>query len=117
MVSHISLTAFAVFSATFATALNYSGVSMGWILEFVGVVMGSAVVPIILAVNSAHVSSAYMTYAAPFGTLCAMASWIGSAQGMYGAVTVDTTYENWPMFIGCTIGKLICPLHVKYKHC
>src|ERR1700712_565770 len=86
MVSHISLTAFALFSSTFATALNYSGVSMGWILEFVGVVMGSAVVPIILAVNSAHVSSTYMTYAAPFGTACAMAAWLGSAKGMYGAV-------------------------------
>ncbi|KAF3025949.1 hypothetical protein E8E14_014964 [Neopestalotiopsis sp. 37M] len=39
---------------TFATGLNYSGISMGWILEFLGVVLGSAVVPIILAVNSAH---------------------------------------------------------------
>ena len=42
MVSHISLTFFSIFSASFATALNYSGVSMGWILEFIGVLVSSA---------------------------------------------------------------------------
>lgn len=105
LVSHISLTAFALFSSTFATALNYSGVSMGWILEFLGVLLGSAVVPIVLAVNSAHVSSAYMSYSAPFGSVCALASWIGSAKGIFGEVNVDTLYENWPMFVGCTVGK------------
>lgn len=78
---------------------------MGWILEFLGVILGSAVVPIILAVNSAHVSSTYMTYAAPLGSICALSSWIGSAKGMFGEVTVTTLYENWPMFIGCTVGK------------
>lgn len=103
--SHISLTAFALFSSTFATGLNYSGISMGWILEFLGVVLGSAVVPIILAVNSAHVSSTYMIFAAPVGSICALSSWIGSAEGMFGEVTVATLYENWPMFIGCTVGK------------
>ncbi|KAH8681880.1 hypothetical protein BX600DRAFT_375571, partial [Xylariales sp. PMI_506] len=107
MVSHMSLTVFALFSSTFATALNYSGISMGWILEFIGVVLGPAVIPIILGVNSAHVSSTYMTYSAPLGTLCSLISWIASAKGMYGAVTVDTLYENWPMFIGCTIGLFV----------
>ncbi|ETS79722.1 hypothetical protein PFICI_09575 [Pestalotiopsis fici W106-1] len=113
LVSHISLTAFALFSSTFATGLNYSGVSMGWILEFLGVILGSAVVPIILAVNSAHVGSAFMTFAAPIGSICALVSWIGSAKGMYGQVTVTTLYENWPMFIGCTVG-LFVPLLIYF---
>lgn len=42
LVSHISLTFFSIFSASFATALNYSGVSMGWLLEFIGVSLGPA---------------------------------------------------------------------------
>ncbi|KAI0143392.1 hypothetical protein BJ166DRAFT_629762 [Pestalotiopsis sp. NC0098] len=107
LVSHVSLTAFALFSSTFATALNYSGISMGWILEFLGVALGSAVVPIILAVNSAYVSPAYMSFAAPVGSICALASWLGSAKGMYGEVTVTTLYENWVMFIGCTVGLFV----------
>ncbi|KAH9884263.1 hypothetical protein F4778DRAFT_787886 [Xylariomycetidae sp. FL2044] len=113
LVSHISLTFFAVFSSSFATALNYTGISMGWVLEFLGVVLGPAVVPVVLAVNSAHVSPAYMTYAAPTGTLCALVAWIGTAKGMYQSVDVDTLYENWSMFIGCTVG-LFVPLGIYF---
>ncbi|KAI0470771.1 hypothetical protein GGR56DRAFT_113735 [Xylariaceae sp. FL0804] len=107
LVSHASLTFFAIFSSSFATALNFTGISMGWILEFLGVILGPAVIPIILAVNSAHVGAAYMTFAAPVGTLCALASWMGTAKGMYGAVSVDTLYENWSMFVGCTVGLFV----------
>ncbi|KAI1336356.1 hypothetical protein F5Y15DRAFT_427058 [Xylariaceae sp. FL0016] len=113
LVSHISLTFFALFSSSFATALNYTGISMGWVLEFLGVVLGPAVVPIILAVNSAYVSSAYMTWAAPIGTACALISWTTTAKAMFGAVTVDSLYENWSMFVGCTIGLFI-PLIVYF---
>ncbi|KAL6406331.1 hypothetical protein AUP68_09121 [Ilyonectria robusta] len=107
LVSHASLTFFAIFSASFATALNYSGISMGWILEFSGVILGSAVVPITLGVNSAYVSPLYMTWAAPIGTVCAVCAWIGTAKGMFGEVTVDTLYDNWPMFTGCTVALLL----------
>ncbi|RSL58102.1 hypothetical protein CEP53_006264 [Fusarium sp. AF-6] len=107
LVSHASLTFFAIFSASFATALNYSGISMGWILEFSGVILGSAVVPITLGVNSAYVSPLYMTWSAPIGTVCAVCAWIGTAKGMFGEVTVDTLYDNWPMFAGCTVALLL----------
>jgi urea-proton symporter len=106
-VSHLSLCFFAMFSASFATGLAYSGVSMGWVLEFLGVVLGSAVIPITLAVNSAHVSPRYMQLAAPIGTVCALGSWLGTTKGMYGTINVTTTFENWPMFCGCTVGLVI----------
>ena len=82
---------------------------MGWILEFVGVVLGAAVIPITLAVNSAHVSPTYMYTAAPIGTAAGLIAWLGTTKGMYGEINVDTTFENWPMFAGCTVG-LFLPL-------
>ncbi|KAF2489325.1 hypothetical protein BU16DRAFT_575685 [Lophium mytilinum] len=103
LVSHLALTGFAIFSASFATALNASGVSMGWILEFVGVVLGAAVIPIALAITSAHVSPLYMIIAAPAGTICGLAAWLGTTKGMYGEINVTTTFENWSMFAGCTV--------------
>ncbi|KAK5166531.1 uncharacterized protein LTR77_008074 [Saxophila tyrrhenica] len=109
LVSHAALCSFGLFSASFATGLGYSGVSMGWVLEFLGVAVGAAVIPITLAVNSAHVSPLFMEIAAPIGTICGLSSWLGSAKGMYGAVNVVTTFENWPMFIGCTV-SLFVPL-------
>lgn len=107
LVSHVALCFFAIFSASFATGLNYSGVSMGWVLEFLGVVLGPAVIPITLAVNSAHASPRFMEIAAPVGTVCGLVSWLGSTKGVYGAVNITTTYENWPMFIGCTVGLFV----------
>jgi hypothetical protein len=109
LVSHIALSFFAIFSASFATALFYSGISMGWILEFIGVVLGSAVIPITLAVNSAHASPLWMQISAPIGTACGMAAWLGTTKGMYGTVNVTTTFENWPMFAGCIV-SLFVPL-------
>jgi urea-proton symporter len=107
LVSHISLAFFAIFSASFSTGLYYSGVSMGWILEFVGVVLGSAVFPITFAVNSAHASPLWMTISAPIGTACGLVSWLAITKGMYGAVNVTTTFENWPMFTGCTVSMFV----------
>ncbi|KAF4619033.1 hypothetical protein G7Y89_g14814 [Cudoniella acicularis] len=46
LISYIALAGFAIFSTFFATALNTSGVSMGWLLKFLGVRLGSAVLPI-----------------------------------------------------------------------
>lgn len=82
---------------------------MGWILEFLGVILGSAVFPITLGVTSSHVSPLFMTVAPPLGTACAMIAWLVTAKEMYGTINVITTYENWPMFAGCLVG-LVIPL-------
>ncbi|KIV98703.1 uncharacterized protein PV09_09530 [Verruconis gallopava] len=101
VVSHASLIFFSIFSASFSTALNASGISMGWILEFVGVVLGAAVVPITLAITNSHVTSRYMTIAAPTGTITGLAAWLGVSKGIFGVVDINSTYENWSMFAGC----------------
>ena len=80
---------------------------MGWILEFIGVFVGSAVVPIKLAVMCSHVSPYYITYAPPAGSLCDIATWLGVSKGMYGAVNIDTTFENWSMFTGCLVSLMV----------
>lgn len=80
---------------------------MGWILEFVGVFVGSAVFPITLALTSSHVSYLFMTYAPPIGTVCGVAAWLGCTKGMFDTVNIDTTYENWPMFSGCLVSLMI----------
>jgi Na+/proline symporter len=94
LVSHLSLTGIAIFSASFATALNASSILMGWILEFVGVVLGAAIIPITLAITNAHVSSLYMIVAALLGTLCGLAAWLGTTKGLYGEINLTTTFEN-----------------------
>lgn len=80
---------------------------MSWILEFLGVLLSPAVIPITLALTSAHASPLYMTLAPPLGTLCALTSWLTLTKTLYGAVNITTTFENWPMFTGCTVGLFV----------
>jgi hypothetical protein len=80
---------------------------MGWILEFIGVSLGSAVIPITLAVNSSHVSPLFMTYAPPIGTICGFAAWLGVTKGMFGEINITTTFENWSMFAGCLVSLMV----------
>ncbi|KAI9741291.1 MAG: hypothetical protein M1834_003008 [Cirrosporium novae-zelandiae] len=106
-VSHISLVSFAVFSASFATGLQYSGLSMSWVLEFIGVTFGAAVVPITLAVISDRVSASYTTFAAPISTITALGVWLGVTKQLYEEVNTTTTFENWPMFAGCIVSLFL----------
>lgn len=80
---------------------------MGWILEFLGVVLGSAVIPITLAVMSAHVTPFFVTYSPPIGTICGLAAWLGTTKGLYKEINIVTTFENWPMFAGCLVSVTI----------
>jgi len=80
---------------------------MGWILEFIGVFVGSAVIPITLAVMCSHVSPYFMTYAPPVGSLCGIAAWLAVTKGMYGTIDIDTTFENWSMFAGCLVSLMV----------
>jgi hypothetical protein len=100
-ISHASLIFFSIFSASFSTALWKSGVSMGWMLEFVGVVCGAAVVPITLAITTSRVSPLYMMISAPVGTVAGIAAWLGTTKGVFGAINLTTTFDNWSMFAGC----------------
>lgn len=93
-VSHISLVGFSLLIASFCTGLHYSGLSMGWVLEFSGVILGAQVFPITLALTSAHVSPVYASIAGPIGTIVGVVGWLAAAKGMYGEVTVTTTFES-----------------------
>ncbi|KAL8280149.1 hypothetical protein RQP46_007479 [Phenoliferia psychrophenolica] len=99
-VAHASLVGFAIFSSSFATALQASGLSMAWLLEFLGVVMGSAVVPITMSLTSSHASASWAMVSAPIGTLLGLMAWLVTTKQLYGEINVTTTFENWPMPFG-----------------
>jgi len=46
MVSRIVIVCFGIFMGLFSIALNYMGLNLGWVYLFMGVVIGSAVIPL-----------------------------------------------------------------------
>jgi SSS family transporter len=112
--------AFGLFMGVLAVILFAIGLNLGWVYLWMGVVIGSGVVPVFyLMVWSKCSANAAMT-GAIVGFIAAVASWLGSAYSYYGAINLLTTGQNEPMLIGnlvailgsgliCTVMSLLNP--------
>ena len=62
--------------------------------------LGSAVMPTYLAICQPWANKRACIAGCIVGLVCAIASWLGAAQGLFGALTVDTTFEDYSMLTG-----------------
>lgn len=51
LIRHISILGYAIIMGLSALIFHYIGISMGWLYEFMGTLLGSAVVPIALCIS------------------------------------------------------------------
>lgn len=65
-----------------------------------GVVIGSAVVPIACAITWAKCSGFAAIAGAMGGLIAAVLAWVFTAQGLFGKVTIDTLGNDYPMLAG-----------------
>ncbi|KAH8827641.1 urea transporter [Flagelloscypha sp. PMI_526] len=79
----------------------YIGISMGWLYEFMGVVLGSAVVPIALAITWSKANKHGCIWGSIAGFVAGVIAWLVTASTLNGgAVTVETTGGDYPMLAG-----------------
>lgn len=109
MVSHSTCVVFTFAMAGFSTGLYYGNVSMGWLYEFMGVVISSLVGVLCLAIFWKDLNFYSATLSPIIGSLLALMSWLASAKGLYGEVTYDTLFEDDVMLIGNVV-SLLSPL-------
>lgn len=101
VVSHVSIIAYAVFMGGIATAFNYIGVSMGYLYELMGTIIGCAVVPVACCVTWRRTNGRAAVAGAVLGFIAGVAGWIGiTAHLNNGVVTVDTTFGDYEMLTG-----------------
>ncbi|HKU50333.1 MAG TPA: sodium/solute symporter [Nitrososphaera sp.] len=110
-VSRVAILAFGVGMGILASILLQVGVSLQYVYLTMGILIGSAVAPITLAIVWKKTNKVAASSAAIIGLACGLASWLGSASVLYGEVTISSTGENTPLLIGnvtaITIGALI----------
>lgn len=75
-VSRVAIVAYGVLSGVFAIILQEIGLNLGWVYLFMGIVIGSAVVPIALCVTWNKTSSIAAITAAVVGQICAVITWL-----------------------------------------
>lgn len=92
---------YSLFMGAIATAFNYIGVSMGYLYELMGTIIGSAVVPIALCITWKKCNGTGAVVGAILGFVAAIAGWIGITSKLnHGVVTVDTTFGDYEMLTG-----------------
>lgn len=84
-----------------STAFFYIGVSMGYLYELMGTMIGSAVVPIALCITWRKCNGTGAVVGAIAGFIAGVAGWIGITSSLNnGVVDVDTTFGDYEMLTG-----------------
>lgn len=107
--SHASVIAFAYIMAGFAIGLYYAGISMGYLYELMGIIIGGAVLPSALTLLSRKQNWHAATFTPPIATALAIMSWLVCTYLLYTDITVENTFMDDPMLTGNVVA-LLSPL-------
>jgi len=99
-ISRISILGFGLGMGILASFLYHIGASLEFLYLAMGILIGSAVVPISLAVVWKKTNSVAATSAAIIGLACGVLAWICSANILYGHVSIISTGQIIPLLIG-----------------
>ncbi|TQS32061.1 hypothetical protein Golomagni_07631, partial [Golovinomyces magnicellulatus] len=106
--SHIGVVAFGIFSAAFSTALYYGDVDLGWTLYMLGVLTCPGILPTVFTILWKKQSKAAAIISPLLGMATGIAVWLGTAQSLYGEVTVASTGQTLPCVYG-TVASAFSP--------
>ncbi|KAK9845983.1 hypothetical protein WJX81_007616 [Elliptochloris bilobata] len=114
------------FMGVLAIILLKIGLSLGYIYLMMGVLIGSAVVPIAYCMVWSKCTAVGAISGATTGLVAAVCAWLGYTKANYGVVNVTTTGEDMPMLVGnlvailasalvCTVVSLLKPDNYDWK--
>jgi len=92
---------YSIFMGAIATGFYYIGVSMGYLYELMGTMIGSAVVPIALCITWKKTNGTGAVLGAIAGFCAGVAGWIGITSSLNdGVINVETTFGDYEMLTG-----------------
>ncbi|EDK43619.1 conserved hypothetical protein [Lodderomyces elongisporus NRRL YB-4239] len=105
-ISHLSCAAFAYIMAGFAIGLYYANVSMGFLYELMGIIIGGAVLSSAMTILSSKQNWYAATFTPPIATALAIMSWLVCCKTKFGAVNYDNLFEDDAMLTGNVVALL-----------
>ena len=99
-VSRIVIVVFGLFMGCFSLILSEIGLNLGWVYLFMGVVIGSAVIPLWNLMTWKKASGKGAVIAAWSGFVLAIIGWLVAAQIQSGSISVSTLGSNEVMLSG-----------------
>ncbi|XP_020093969.1 urea-proton symporter DUR3 isoform X1 [Ananas comosus] len=105
-VSRAVVLAFGCFMGVLAVILNKAGVSLGWMYLAMGVIIGSAVMPIAFMLLWRKANAFGAMLGTIVGCILGIITWLTVTKVEYGRVNLDTTGRNAPMLAGNLVSIL-----------
>jgi urea-proton symporter len=100
-VSHICVIGFGIFMGAFATMFTYIGVTIGWMMTFIGIILCPPVFALAGTLFTSRMNKLAMIFGPPLGMITGLASWLGSAAAFNNGVINTTTLTGiYPTLIG-----------------
>lgn len=105
-VSRAVVLTFGCFMGLLAVILNKAGVSLGWMYLAMGVLIGSAVLPIAFMLLWRKANAIGAILGTVSGCVLGIITWLSVTSIEYGRVNLDTTGRNAPMLAGNIVSIL-----------
>lgn len=105
-VSRAVILVFGCFMGVLAVALNKAGISLGWMYLAMGVLIGSAVIPIAFLLLWRKANAVGAIAGTIVGCVVGIITWLSVTKVEYGRVNLDTTGKNAPMLAGNLVSIL-----------
>jgi urea-proton symporter len=105
-ISHYCIAVFAFLIAGFSTILSYTTISLNYLYLLMGVLISSAVLPIILTFMWRRMNWYAAVFSPILGFIASVSSWLATAKREFGTITVASTGANRPMLVGNVVALL-----------
>lgn len=105
-VSRYTIIGFGLGMGGLAVILLAMGLSLGFVYLAMGVLIGSAVIPIALTITWKRTNKYAATAGAIIGLVAALIAWTGVAMAQYGEVSLASLGDNYSMLFGNIAGIL-----------
>lgn len=99
-VSRAVVLVFGCFMGVLAVALNKAGISLGWMYLAMGVLIGSAVIPLAFLLLWRKANAVGAIAGSIVGCVVGIITWLSVTKVEYGRVNLHTTGKNAPMLAG-----------------
>ena len=98
---HVAIVFYGIVMGVLGVIFFYSGVSMGYLYELMGTLLGSAVVPIALAIMSKRANKMSCIVGAWVGVFLGVMAWLVCTAKLHdGVLDLTTTFDNYAMLTG-----------------
>lgn len=116
--SHISVLIFGIFIAVLAVIFNYIGVTVGWLLGFLGIILNPEVSVVTLSLFWPKMTKISLLVGAPLGTITGIVCWIGATYSYANhVINKNTVMTTEAAFIGNIVSLFSTPIYIILISC